>query len=273
MLLTINHTTNYEYNDNLLGLIQTTKLTPSPYNGLKIIKWSVKRNNKEGGVVFRDGEGNNIVNFKSEALEKTVKFEVKGKVETLDTNGIYESLNDKTNPLVYLRNTKLTEPNEKIINLANLAASKNSNLDKISVAHNIMLAVANKIEYVPYTTNTNTSAADSINLGKGVCQDQAHIMISAARYLDIPSRYVNGYMHKNKNDSEFQATHAWAELYIDKLGWIGFDPTNKCCPDERYIRVSCGLDASFAAPIRGIFYGDSDEKLNISVKTIENSAQ
>ena len=54
MLLTINHTTNYEYNDNLLGLIQTTKLTPSPYNGLKIIEWSVKRNNKEGGVVFRD---------------------------------------------------------------------------------------------------------------------------------------------------------------------------------------------------------------------------
>ena len=77
MLLTINHTTNYEYNDNLLGLIQTTKLTPSPYNGLKIIEWSVKRNNKEGGVVFRDGEGNNIVNFKSEALEKTVKFEVR----------------------------------------------------------------------------------------------------------------------------------------------------------------------------------------------------
>ena len=69
MLLTINHTTNYEYNDNLLGLIQTTKLTPSPYNGLKIIEWSVKRNSKEGGVVFRDGEGNNIVNFKSEALE------------------------------------------------------------------------------------------------------------------------------------------------------------------------------------------------------------
>ena len=52
MLLTINHTTNYEYNDNLLGLIQTTKLTPSPYNGLKIIEWSVKRNNKEGGVVY-----------------------------------------------------------------------------------------------------------------------------------------------------------------------------------------------------------------------------
>ena len=50
---------------------------------------------------------------KGEALEKTVKFEVKGKVETLDTNGIYESLNDKTNPLVYLRNTKLTVTERK----------------------------------------------------------------------------------------------------------------------------------------------------------------
>ena len=63
----------------------------------------------------------------------------------------------------------------------------------------------------------------SIDQEKGVCQDQAHIMISAARYLGIPSRYVNGYMHKNRNDSEFQATHAWAELYINKLGWVGFD--------------------------------------------------
>ena len=60
MLLTINHTTNYEYDDNLLGLIQTTKLTPSPYNGLKILNWTVKRNNKSGGEIFRDGEGNNI---------------------------------------------------------------------------------------------------------------------------------------------------------------------------------------------------------------------
>ena len=63
------------------------------------------------------------------------------------------------------------------------------------------------------------------------------------------------------------------EFFINDLGWVGFDPTNGCSPDERYIRVSCGLDASFAAPIRGIFYGDSDEKLNISVQTIENSAQ
>ena len=98
-------------------------------------------------------------------------------------------------------------------------------------------------------------------------------MIATSRLMNIPARYVNGYMHKNKNDSEFQATHAWAELYIENLGWIGFDPTNDCCPDERYIRVSCGLDASYAAPIRGIYYGNTKEKLDIYVQTSESSDQ
>ena len=273
MLLTINHTTNYEYDDNLLGLIQTTKLTPSPSNGLKILDWTVKRNNKSGGEIFRDGEGNNIINFKGEPSEKEIKFVVKGEVETIDTNGVYESLNDKIDPYVYLRSTILTLPNDKIKELASIASKDCSNEDTVTIAHDLMLLIAKKIKYEPYTTNTNTTAAMSIDQEKGVCQDQAHIMISAARYLGIPSRYVNGYMHKNRNDSEFQATHAWAELYIDKLGWVGFDPTNQCCPDERYIRVSCGLDASYAAPIRGIFYGNTAEKLDINVQTIENCSQ
>ena len=121
MLLTINHTTNYEYDDNLLGLIQTTKLTPSPYNGLKILDWTVKRNNKSGGEIFRDGEGNNIINFKGEPSEKEIKFVVKGEVETIDTNGVYESLNDKIDPYVYLRSTILTLPNDKIKELASIA--------------------------------------------------------------------------------------------------------------------------------------------------------
>ena len=57
------------------------------------------------------------------------------------------------------------------------------------------------------------------------------------------------------------------------LSAAGADPTNLCSPDERYIRVSCGLDASFAAPIRGVYYGNSNESLEISVQTIDNSPQ
>ena len=99
MHLTVNHSTNYHYDDNLLGLIQTTKLIPSSYNGLKIIDWEVTRNEKKGGDIFRDAEGNNVVNFKSEEKETNVYFLVKGIVETFNTDGIYKSTNDKINPL------------------------------------------------------------------------------------------------------------------------------------------------------------------------------
>ena len=103
-------------------------------------------------------------------------------------------------------------------------------------------------------------------------------MVSAARTINIPARYINGYMHNNSHSSEFQSTHAWAEFFIEDLGWVGFDPTNGCSPDERYIRVSCGLDASEAAPIKGVFYGHNGqnnliENLDIHVQTLENNSQ
>ena len=61
-------------------------------------------------------------------------------------------------------------------------------------------------------------------------------MIAAARSIGIPARYINGYMHNNSHSSEYQSTHAWAEFYITNLGWVGFDSTNNCSPDERYIK-------------------------------------
>ena len=78
MHLTVNHSTNYHYDDNLLGLIQTTKLIPSSYNGLKIIDWEVTRNEKKGGDIFRDAEGNNVEGIAKGFLSLPVKREGKG---------------------------------------------------------------------------------------------------------------------------------------------------------------------------------------------------
>ena len=273
MHLSINHTTQYNYDNNLNGLFQTTKLIPTPYNGLKINSWKVTKNSETGGERYLDAEGNVIMNFKSDSKDKKIKFVVSGEVETFDTNGVYENLNDKINPLVYLRGTKLTEFDNNIYYMAKEAEGNFKKNNTIEIAHGILNLVANRIDYVPYTTNNQTTAVVAMAQKKGVCQDQAHIMIAAAKSIGIPARYVSGYMHKNLNDSEFQATHAWAELYIENLGWIGFDSTNQCCPDERYIRVSCGLDASYAAPIRGVYFGNGKEKLEITVNTSELSSQ
>jgi transglutaminase-like putative cysteine protease len=62
-----------------------------------------------------------------------------------------------------------------------------------------------------------------------------------------------------------EAAHAWAELWLSGLGWVGFDPANRCCPDARYIRLGSGMDAPDAAPIRGIARGVSREAMDVTV--------
>jgi transglutaminase-like putative cysteine protease len=54
---------------------------------------------------------------------------------------------------------------------------------------------------------------------------------------------------------EQDATHAWAEAYVDGLGWVGFDIANGISPDERYVRVATARDYRGAAPVLGISYG------------------
>ena len=63
----------------------------------------------------------------------------------------------------------------------------------------------------------------------------------------FPARYVNGYFVTG-GESASEAQHAWAEAYIDGLGWLGFDPANQVCPTDRYVRLACGLDARLGRP-------------------------
>jgi transglutaminase-like putative cysteine protease len=65
---------------------------------------------------------------------------------------------------------------------------------------------------------------------------------------------------------EYQATHAWAEAFVHDLGWVGFDPSNRICPTEAYIRTSVGLDYASAALVRGGRRGSAAETLAVKVK-------
>ena len=74
---------------------------------------------------------------------------------------------------------------------------------------------------------------------------------------------MTGYLFSGTETGE--AAHAWAEIWIEGLGWVGFDPANRCCPDERHIRLACGRDAEGAAPVRGTVRGTAEESTQIAV--------
>ena len=63
-----------------------------------------------------------------------------------------------------------------------------------------------------------------------------------------------------------EAGHAWAEAHVDALGWVGFDVSNRMCPDERYVRVATGLDAREAAPVAGLSFGAAGESLEVAIQ-------
>lgn len=116
--------------------------------------------------------------------------------------------------------------------------------------HALSAAVSDAVAYRAGVTTASTTAAEAFALGAGVCQDHAQVFIAGARALGIPARYVSGYLLADEGDV-LHETHGWAEALVPELGWVGFDPSNRVCVTDHYLRIACGLDADEAAPIRG----------------------
>jgi len=137
----------------------------------------------------------------------------------------------------------------------------------------LMHAVRDRVEYRLGLTDVLTPAADALAAGAGVCQDHAHVFITAARVLGVPARYVSGYLWTGGPEQQVEASHAWAEAFVDDLGWVGFDAANRTCPSETYIRASIGLDYWSAAPVRGVRRGAAAEQLTVRVRVEQASVE
>jgi transglutaminase-like putative cysteine protease len=169
-------------------------------------------------------------------------------------------------PLFYLRPTRLTAIDPAIVDMARSCAGHG--FDRLVA---LMETVRQHLDYRSGMTQSSTTAAEALRLGAGVCQDHAHLFIAGARALGIPARYVGGYLWTG-SDGEDQASHAWAEAYLQDFGWVGFDPANRTRPNESYVRASIGLDYWSAAPVRGVRRGEGEESLAVNVR-VKDSAQ
>ncbi|QMU58059.1 MAG: transglutaminase family protein [Boseongicola sp.] len=265
MRLAVNHKTSYAFDPPARGVAQSLRLWPSRFEGQSVTKWDVAIDGAVRGAGFRDGAGDWIETATMRGPVDKVVVEVSGTVETADLSGVLRGHRERISPLVYLRTTEFTASNADIRALANDAiASEN---DPLGRAHSLSHVITEAIEYIPNETDQGTTATEAVRAGKGVCQDHAHALIAAAISVDIPARYVTGYLHASGDIAS--ASHAWAELFVENLGWVGFDASNNMCPDARYIRLGSGFDSEDAAPIRGVTQGFAAEALSVDVSVIE----
>lgn len=263
MRIRVNHKTIYKFDSIVPRLTQSLKLYPSKCKNQKIINWTVKSN--KGSIInsYTDALGHKILNLFNNNIKGKQIISSEGVIDTRDFSGVMKGLSDKVSHLCFLRQTKLTEPCSKIIELSKKIKKKENNI--INFCHELNLICSESIKYVSGSTNSVTSARKSIEMGQGVCQDFAHILISLARSNNLPARYINGFLLEDKNSKE-SFSHAWVEIYVENLGWIAFDPSHKKCIDDKYIRISCGLDFLDASPIKGVTTNYSgNESLDVKV--------
>lgn len=262
MLLSVDHVTRYHYDAPVRGVVQSHRLTPSVFDGQRVISWSVEVTDGIAGGAFRDGAGDWIKGWSVLGPVSEIAVTVRGTVDTTDLAGVLRGHRESVPPECYLRSTSPTTADAALLDLAQCVDGA---ADVLDAAHRISEAVAGAIAYCPGATQAHTTAAEALALGEGVCQDHAHAVLAMARSRGMPARYVSGYLQSGADGSAHEAAHAWAEIWIKGLGWIGFDPANRCCPDDRYIRLGSGLDAQDAAPIRGTARGTGTENLSVTV--------
>lgn len=251
MELAVRHQTIYHYETPASQVALLLRLQPTLLDNQTPSQWEVTVN---GAPVlnFRPnafGDGEAFFHHRS-AVDEVV-IVASGTVETRDLHGVVSGFRQEVPLPVFLRQTHLTRPDEALIALAHAAEGP----DHLSRLHALSALVREGVSYRPGATSTASTAADALAQGQGVCQDHAHVFVSAARLLGIPARYVVGYLMAQEGSQALRETHAWAEAWVDGLGWIGFDSTNGLCVTDHYVRLCCGLDAHDAAPVRGSVLG------------------
>ncbi|MGV3705295.1 MAG: transglutaminase family protein [Arcticibacter sp.] len=126
--------------------------------------------------------------------------------------------------------------------------------------------VYENFSYIPGITTVETTTDVIWQLKAGVCQDFAHILLVMLRTATIPARYVSGYICPHKNGMRGEgATHAWVEAYLPDYGWLGLDPTNNCIANETHVRLAVGRNFSDCSPVKGVYKGLPQHKLEVSV--------
>lgn len=262
MKLKITHTTSYHYDAAVGYALQQIRLTPVTNTVQTVNHWQVDIEGGEAELTFLDQHNNHTTLVQANRDEREVRFTAHGEVETHDSSGVFGKTYGLAPLWYFQKTTSRTEADKEISKLAKIVAKSENELSGL---HMLSAEILAAVPYGNAPTYSDTTAAQALQAGGGVCQDHAQIFIAAVRAAGFPARYVSGYlMMENRVDQD--ASHAWAEVHVEGLGWVGFDVSNGYSPDERYVRLATGLDSSEASPISGMRMGSSNESMIVSLQ-------
>lgn len=262
MELNISHTTEYAYSAPVDYALQKVRLRPLSSVMQQIVEWAVEITGGKIEASYVDHYGNHVDLVSIVPGARALSIRATGQVRTLNDTGVLGPVFGCAPLWHFLQPTALTMPGEAIKALPKITSDVSAQLADL---HSLSDTILKALPYQTGGTAVDTPAEDALQGGAGVCQDHAQIFVAAARLSGLPARYVSGYLRINEQMQQ-EATHAWAEAFIQGLGWVGFDVSNGVSPDEKYVRIAIGRDARDASPIEGLRMGNADETLMVSLQ-------
>lgn len=294
MRLSVSHTETFTYNQPSLGTIQVLRMTPRDYTGHYVCDWEVDVDADCRIETRKDAFGNIVKSFSLQSPQNKLTITASGEVETEISHGIVRGTAEKVPAGVFLRQSEddahialarqlmsaagtLTgAPLEKIHTLMGTlysaipgdATDETPEQAQQSQMQSQMQGQADNAasggqqhqqdmrsgEIDPTSPALTRLKSSLTELGDMDPSRPALILCDAARILGMPARLVSGHRVHDTRQTK-NARQIWAEIKIDDLGWVGFDPTDDTCPCEESVRVAVGLDVANIMPVRAGHYG------------------
>jgi transglutaminase-like putative cysteine protease len=255
--LHIRHETTYRYDAPVGGTIQMLRLSPRQEPTQRVVRWIVGSPGRR--VEHQDAFGNIVHLVTMDQPRADLTIIAGGVIDIDDCGGRLPPEDGALSPLVHRGETRLTRMTPTLRAFAEelpVVAHPDALLEVAAGIHR-------RIEYVPGSTDVDHEAAEVLELGKGVCQDHAHVFLAVCRARGIAARYVSGYLHTGEAEV---ASHAWVDVWLGAdQGWFSLDVTHARPAGERHCRLAVGRDYLDACPVRGVRTGGGAEAMSVRV--------
>lgn len=264
MQLHIRHETHYRYEETVSYSIQSLKLTPRTDPGQRLLSWRLVTPGERLEQVDPYGNVTHVVTV--ETPHDELRIVVEGVVD-VTTPGADDdrlpSIAGELSPLAFLGPTPLTRADSRIRKLADRHLGRHP--PTRATLLDLVAGVQQAVRYEPGVTDVSHGAIEAVELGSGVCQDQAHVFIACCRAAGVPARYVSGYLYTGATGEV--ASHAWADAWLGgEEGWLSLDVTHGEAAGPAHCRLAVGRDYLDAAPVRGVRRGGGRETLGVAVR-------
>jgi transglutaminase-like putative cysteine protease len=272
MILEVQHETRLEYSEPVTESVTEVRMEPGSDADQSCRSFHLAVSPPAMLFRYQDGFGNRVHHFNVLAAHPQVRILAASLVEThprqqdILSSEARHPLDLENADLAALDYLKFRGPVRSIPQLAPILDSLHPppgmRLGEVilQVAHYIHT----HFEYARDVTLSTSPVDHLLEQGKGVCQDFTHLMIAILRSCGIPARYVSGYLHRPNKESQ---SHAWCEVWLPDLGWLGIDPTNDLLVNDHFIKVAIGRDFSDVPPNKGIYRGQAEETISVRVES------